>query len=219
MSSLEFRPIPQSSDFDAAFTHVDRLFASHDDLTVVTHGESAMSLVDDEALRQNRALSSYSTFFIPYESDKNDPNVYDPAHAFARGFSLAFPVNDILYDGAYNFDDYFSSLNQWMVSHNTELIQDDQQWFEANASFVKLYGEGGLKLFGRASQGIIETWGDRLYASPTLSRVFSLGCGALAMSGVIHQRSVNEYAIRTSDFAEKLNQDLEALLAKKDRDE
>ncbi len=212
MSQFEFLPIPQSRDFDAAFTTVDEIYRRQGGPTTVAHGESSVSIADEEAMRRDMALASYSTLFIPYESDQTDPHVYDPAHAFSRGFSMAYPVNDILYENRYGFDEYYSSLNGWMVAQGTENIPDDRAWFEVNALLVQKYGEGGLELLGEQAASIVEDWSDRLYTNPSLARVFTMGCGALAMSGVIHQRSINEYTVKTAGFAAGLDRDLEALL-------
>lgn len=219
MSQFEFLAIPQSRDFDAAFARVDEVFRAQGDVSVVTSGESHVSVVDEEAARRDMALANYSTLLIPYGSDQNDPHLYDPAHAFSKGFSLAYPVNDVLYENRYGFDEYYSSLNQWMVAQGTESIADDRAWFEVNALLVQKYGEGGLELLGPGALSIIEAWGDREYSSPSLSRVFAMGCGALVMSGVIHQRSLNEHALTIASFSMGLDHDLEALLAGGDNDE
>ena len=65
MSQFEFLPIPQSRDFDAAFTTVDEIYRRQGGPTTVAHGESSVSIADEEAMRRDMALASYSTLFIP----------------------------------------------------------------------------------------------------------------------------------------------------------
>ena len=213
MSELAFHALPQPEDFERALSRTDQLFRSHGGAHVVAQGEASFSNVDEQAMQQDMALARYSTFLIPYEADKNEPGSYAPAHAFSRGFMLARPMNDILYDGDYEFADYYSSLNEWMLAQGTENIADERSWFEANSLLVQKYGEGGLERIGGPGQKIVEAWGDSLYVDPSLSRIFNLGCGALAMSGIIHQRSVNERIILSSDFQSSFDDDLSSLIA------
>ncbi len=219
MSQFELLPLSQPRDFDAVFSSIEEAYLRQGGATMVASGESNISLVDDEAMRRDTQLSNYSTFLIPYGTDPTEAHAYDPAHAFSRGFSMAYPVNDVLYENRYGFDDYYSSLNQWMLAQGTENIVDDRAWFEANSLLVRKYSEGGLALLGTSSTDVIEEWGDRLYTNPTLSRVFTMGCGALVMSGVIHQRSLNEYALNTAGFTASIEEGLEALMARRDGDE
>lgn len=215
MSEFEFSPVPQPSDFDSAFAQIDNAVQLEGGAAVVVGGEATFSVVDQRAFEQDMALAlaHYSTLLIPYEADRDDPEVYAPAHAFSRGFLMAMPVNDVLYDSRYEFQDYYSSLNAWMVACGTENIQDERQWFEANALLLRKYGEGGLERIGQGSTNAIERWGSTLFVDPSLSRIFAIGCGALAMSGIIHQNSVNDYAIRADGFMSTMNDGLAALLS------
>ncbi len=212
MSKFEFSPVPQATDFDAAFTQVDAAIHREGGLSVVMGGESSFSIADQLAFEQDLAIAHYSTLFIPYESDRDDPGIYAPAHAFSRGYTMATPVNDAIYNGRYSFDDYYSSLNAWMVACGTENIQDDRQWFEANSLLLRKYSEGGLERIGQDATATIERWGSSLFVDPSLSRIFAMGCGALVMSGIIHQNTVNEYAIREDVASDVIDQGLARIL-------
>ncbi len=205
MSESEFLPLPQPKDFDDAFEHADVIVQGRNPDTLNMHWDAA--------------LSNYAALFIPYESDKQDANSYTPARAFSQGFMMASPVNEIIYGGRYIFPDYYSSLNAWMLAQDTHLIEDERAWFEANAYLVEKYSKGGLDRIGTSSRQVAERWGSELYSDPALSRVFTLGCGALVMSGIIHQRSMNEYAISAASFSTQLEQDIETLLASGDSNE
>jgi len=213
MSELEFRAIPQSTDFKNALIRVDQAFRAQGGASVVAQGEANFSIVDNEAMQQDMAISRYSTLLIPYEADKDELSTYEPAHAFSRGFMLARPVNDDLYGSNYDFSDYYSSLNGWMLSQGAEKIQDERAWFEANSLLLRKYSEGGLERIGEQGQKVIDGWADGLYADPSLSRIFSLGCGALLMSGIIHQRSVNEYLLTSANFQSSFDNDLIAFMS------
>ncbi|MGY4893396.1 MAG: hypothetical protein ACO1N2_01730 [Candidatus Saccharimonadota bacterium] len=213
MSQFEFSPLPQSADFDKTFLEVDALVTRQGGLEVVAAGESDFSAVDELAFDQDMALAQYSTLTIPYDANRDLPSSYGPAHAFSRGFMMSKPVNDLLYAHQYSFNDYYSSLNQWMLAHDTDSIEDPHIWFETNAYILRKYGEGGLERIGPAALGVIERWGGVLFEAPYEAKVFGLGCGALVMSGLIHQNTINEYAIRADTFTDSLDDGLASLLS------
>lgn len=214
MSSLEFLPIPQARDFDAAFTQLDAAVQRQGGVHTVVHGESDFSVADQEAFEQDIALSRYSTLFIPYEADVDDAHAYLPAHSFSRGFMLTKPVNDLLYSERYTFQDYYSSLNDWMTGQGAESITDDRRWYEANALLLEGYSNYGLGLVGETSKSVIERQAEALYGDPALARIFSFGCGAMVLCGVIHQRSVNDWAINGPHFSDNMDDELAKLMTK-----
>lgn len=216
MSELTFRPIPRPEDFEQALIRVDQAFTAQGGTNVVAHGEAMFSFIDEEALRQDIALSAYSTLLIPYEADKDEQASYDPAHAFSRGFMMAYPINDIVYDNEYNFDDYFSSLNQWMLAQGAHNIRDSRAQFEANSLLVQKYGEGGIAQVGARGEAVFDKWAESLYSDPSLGRIFKLGGGSLVMSGVIHQRTVNEQLVSTTSFQTRFENELAAIMTQEE---
>lgn len=213
MSTPEMRPIPQADEIAEAFRVVDQEITDAGGILNLTINALSPSRERDLAREAaTKSISGYGMYFTNYEVDEDDPNAFEPVHAFARGFFTAYPVNKILYNNAVTFADHDSTIYQWLHRPSFEEISDLRQQFAAGEVSLSMFGESGMYAAGEIATDIMSKWSEKLYTDPSLGRIYKIGCGTLIRAGIIHQRTINEQYLASATFRASFDQGLASIL-------